>query len=77
MIVWHLHDPMDFLAFASLSPACKAVAMQILKYPHLDGYRLLKAIPQPPMGTASDIARLNSGEFEANANSGNVVVSWR
>jgi hypothetical protein len=74
MIVLHLHDPMDILAFASLSPACRAVAMQILKYPYVDDYRLLKPIPQPPpemprtAGTAprSWDERSESGERSGN-----------
>jgi hypothetical protein len=75
MIVWYLHNPMDILAFASLSPACKAVAMQILKYPHVDDYRLLKPIHQrPPKIFIRDyfvqtayFPFLNSGKFEAHA----------
>jgi hypothetical protein len=74
MIVLHLHNPMDILAFGSLSPACKAVAMQILKYPYVDDYRLLKPIPQPPPEmprTAATAPRLWDERSESGGPCGN------
>jgi hypothetical protein len=80
MIVLYLHDPVDILTFGSLSPACKAAAMWILRYPHVDGYRLLKPTPQPleimvsSNYPATHFALLHSGGFEASAKSGDVVM---
>jgi hypothetical protein len=75
MIVLYLHNIVDILTFGSLSPACKAAAMRILKYPYVDGYRLLKPIPQPPYDAdPAAYFALHSGGFEASAKSGNVVM---
>jgi hypothetical protein len=65
-IVGHLSHPADILRFRSISPACHSAAAWILRYPHVDGHRLLSAIGRPPGNSTTKENNAQDGERDLN-----------